>query len=80
MAYVYGKLSAGIARSGGDYVWSSRIVGPIYATIQMVFIVISLVYFNVFNIWQMFTVAVGPTLFGVVRHRAIPDSLAQGRQ
>src|ERR1700724_2213464 len=65
MAYVYGRLSAGIARSGGDYVWSSRIMGPVYATIQMMFIVISLVYFNVFNIWQMFTVAVGPTLFGI---------------
>jgi APA family basic amino acid/polyamine antiporter len=65
MAYVYGKLSAGIARSGGDYVWSTRILGPIYGLVQMIFIVVSLVYFNVFNIWQMFTVAVGPTLFGI---------------
>ena len=65
MAFVYGRLSSGIARSGGDYVWSTRIAGPLYGTIQMVFVVSALVYYNIFNIWQMFTVAVGPTLFGI---------------
>ena len=65
MAYVYGKLSAGMPRSGGDYVWSARITGPLYATIQMVFILAALVYFNAFNIWQMFFVAAGAGTFGV---------------
>jgi len=65
MAYVYGKLSAGMPRSGGDYVWSARIAGPLYATMQMIFILASLVYFNAFNIWQMFFVALGAGFFGV---------------
>ena len=65
MAYVYGKLSAGMPRSGGDYVWSARVVGPLYATIQMVFIVTGLLFYSVINIWFMFTIALGSTIFGV---------------
>jgi amino acid transporter len=65
MAYVYGKLSAGMPRSGGDYVWSARIIGPLYATIQMVFIVTGLLFYSVINLWFMFDVALGPTVFGM---------------
>ena len=65
MAYVYGKLSASMPRSGGDYVWSARITGPLYATIQMIFIIASCIYFNAFNIWQMFFVAAGAGVFGL---------------
>jgi amino acid transporter len=65
MAYVYGKLSGGMPRSGGDYVWSARIAGPLYATIQMVFILTGLIFYNVFNIWDIFTIGLGPGLFGV---------------
>lgn len=65
MAYVYGKLSAGMPRSGGDYVWSARMVGPLFATIQMVFIGAGLIYFNVFNLWDMFVIGLGPSFFGV---------------
>jgi len=65
MAYVYGKLSGGMPRSGGDYVWSARIVGPLYATIQMVFILSGLIFYNVFNIWDTFTIGLGPGFFGV---------------
>jgi len=65
MAYVYGKLSAGMPRSGGDYVWSARILGPLFATIQMVFIGGALIYYNVFNLWDMFVIGLGPSFFGV---------------
>jgi amino acid transporter len=65
MAYVYGKLSAGMPRSGGDYVWSARVVGPLYATIQMVFIVTGLLFYSVINLWFMFDVALGPSVFGI---------------
>jgi len=65
MAYVYGKLSAGMPRSGGDYIWSARIVGPLYATVQMVFIVTGLLFYSVINIWFMFNLGLGSTLVGV---------------
>jgi len=65
MAYVYGKLSSGMPRSGGDYVWSARIMGPLYATIQMVFVGGGLIYWNVFNLWDMFAIGLGPSFFGV---------------
>jgi basic amino acid/polyamine antiporter, APA family len=38
MAYVYGKVSSGIPRSGGDYVWSTRILGPFFGSIQFMFL------------------------------------------
>jgi len=65
MAYVYGKLSAGMSRSGGDYVWSTRIIGPIYGTIQVVFLIAALVYYNCFNLWDQFVIGLGPSFFGV---------------
>ncbi|MGO9644175.1 MAG: APC family permease [Candidatus Bathyarchaeia archaeon] len=74
MAYVYGKLSAGMPRSGGDYVWSARITGPLYATIQMIFILSGLIYFNAFNIWQMFFVALGAGFFGVGASPAVQST------
>jgi basic amino acid/polyamine antiporter, APA family len=36
MAYIYSVFSAGMPRSGGDYVWSSRILGPLFAMIQFI--------------------------------------------
>ena len=41
MAYIYGVFSAGMPRSGGDYVWSSRILGPLYGAVQMVFLFVT---------------------------------------
>lgn len=43
MAWVYSILSAAIPRSGGDYVWSSRIIGPFYGSIQFTFLIVTAV-------------------------------------
>ena len=37
MAYIYSKMSYAIARTGGDYISSTRILGPIYGSVQLVF-------------------------------------------
>jgi len=41
MAYVYAKMSAGMPRSGGDYVWSTRVLGPVFGSVQFVFLLIT---------------------------------------
>ena len=41
MAAVYSILSAALPRSGGDYVWSTRILGPFYGSIQFVFLFVT---------------------------------------
>ena len=47
MAAVYSKLSLAIPRSGGDYVWSSRILGPLFGSIQFVFLFVTTVIIGV---------------------------------
>ena len=65
MVYVYGKMSAGMPRSGGDYVWSTRILGPLYGTIQFVFMFAMFIFWTAFNLWQMFAIGLSPAIFGV---------------
>ncbi len=65
MVYVYGKMSAAMPRSGGDYVWSTRILGPLYGTIQFVFMFAMFIFWNAFNLWQMFAIGLSPAIFGV---------------
>jgi basic amino acid/polyamine antiporter, APA family len=43
MAGVYSTMSAAIPRSGGDYVWSTRILGPLYGAVQFVFVLVTAV-------------------------------------
>ena len=46
LAILYAFFSAGMPRSGGDYVWSTRIIGPFYGCIQLVFILVTIVIFT----------------------------------
>jgi len=43
MAAVYSIMSAAIPRSGGDYVWSTRILGPFYGSVQFVLVLVTAV-------------------------------------
>ena len=46
LAILYAFFSAGMPRSGGDYVWSTRIIGPFYGCIQLVFVLVTIVIFT----------------------------------
>jgi amino acid transporter len=72
MCYVYGKMGAAMPRSGGDYVWSTRVLGPIYGTVQFVFMFAMFVFWNTFNLWQMFAIGLSPAVFGVGAASANP--------
>jgi amino acid transporter len=65
MSYAYGWLSRGIPRSGGDYVWSTRILGPLYASIQLVMVFSVATFLVAFGIWSQFTFALAPAIFGM---------------
>jgi basic amino acid/polyamine antiporter, APA family len=43
MTNVYSTMSAAIPRSGGDYVWSTRILGPLYGSVRLVFVLVTAV-------------------------------------
>jgi APA family basic amino acid/polyamine antiporter len=61
MAVVYSKLTAAMPRSGGDYVWSTRIIGPLYGLVQMLFIVAATVLVDAFTLYN--TVVIGMSQF-----------------
>jgi amino acid transporter len=66
MAVVYTKFSGMMPRSGVDHVWSSRILGSAYGTIQFVFVFavfivtaldLALVFFPTIGVSQLFFIA-----------------------
>ncbi len=64
MAVVYSKMSAAIPRSGGDYVWSSRILGPIFGSVQFVFLFITTVIIGVgLSTYSIVTIAISQWAF-----------------
>ncbi len=64
MAVVYSKMSAAIPRSGGDYVWSSRILGPVFGSIQFVFLFITTVIIGVgLSTYSIVTIALSQWAF-----------------
>jgi amino acid transporter len=66
MAFVYSKLSAAIPRSGGDYVWSSRILGPFFGSIQFMFLFTGTVIIGIgLSIWSASAVALSQLAFAV---------------
>ncbi|MDA4113390.1 MAG: APC family permease [Thaumarchaeota archaeon] len=65
MAYIYGKLSAGISRSGGDYVWSTRILGPLFGSVQFIFLLLATITFVGGGATQIFFYGLAQFAFGV---------------
>ncbi len=64
MATVYSKMSAAIPRSGGDYVWSSRILGPVFGSVQFVFLFITTVIIGVgLSTYSIVTIALSQWAF-----------------
>lgn len=64
MAYVYSRLSVAMPRSGGDYVWSTRILGPLFGSIQMVFLLFATVIIGVsLSLWAAVTIALSQLAF-----------------
>jgi APA family basic amino acid/polyamine antiporter len=66
MAAAYSKVSALIPRSGGDYVWSSRVLGPLFGSVQTVFIFMTtIVAFSGFALWSSVALGLSATFFGL---------------
>ncbi len=65
MAYIYGKLSAGIPRSGGDYVWSTRILGPLFGSVQFIFLLLATITFVGGGATEIFFFGLAQFAFGV---------------
>jgi amino acid transporter len=62
MAVVYAGLSAAMPRSGGDYVWSARILGPLYGSVQFIFIFVGTILVGIsLSAWS--AVAIGLSQF-----------------
>ncbi len=66
MAAVYSKLSAAIPRSGGDYVWSTRILGPLFGSVQFVFLFVGTVIVGIgLSIWSACAIALSQLVFAL---------------
>jgi amino acid transporter len=66
MSYVYAKMSAGMPRSGGDYVWSTRILGPVYGSVQFVFLLITTLIVGItLSTWSNVSIALSQLLYAV---------------
>ena len=66
MAFVYSKLSAAIPRSGGDYIWSTRILGPFFGSIQFIFLFVGTVIIGIgLSIWSAQAVALSQLAFAI---------------
>ncbi len=64
MATVYSKMSGAIPKSGGDYVWSSRILGPVFGSVQFVFLFITTVIIGVgLSTYSIVTIALAQWAF-----------------
>jgi APA family basic amino acid/polyamine antiporter len=80
MSFVYAKMSAGMPRSGGDYVWSTRVLGPIYGSVQFVFLLFTTMIIGiVLSTWSNVTIAISQVLyaFGVTSGSSSLVSFAQ---
>ena len=73
MSYVYAKMSAGMPRSGGDYVWSTRILGPVFGSIQFIFLLITTLIVGItLSTWSEVSIAISQLIyaFGVTTNNS----------
>ncbi len=81
LAFVYAKLSAAMPRSGGDYVWSTRILGPLYGSVQFVFVTATIVVTIMgFSAFMVPALGLSPAFFalGVLMNNAGFIGIASG--
>jgi amino acid transporter len=63
---MYSILSAAIPRSGGDYVWTGRILGPRWASVMAVLFLFSqIIAFIGLNAWATIYLALAPAFFAL---------------
>src|SRR5437870_1043721 len=66
LAFVYARMSAAIPRSGGDYVWSTRILGPFYGSVQFIFMSAAIIINAIgISVFIFPTIGLAPILFSV---------------
>jgi APA family basic amino acid/polyamine antiporter len=66
MSYVYGKMSAGMPRSGGDYVWSTRILGPVFGSVQFVFLLFTTMIIGiVLSTWSNVSIGISQLIYAI---------------
>jgi amino acid transporter len=73
MSFVYSKMTAGMPRSGGDYVWSTRILGPVYGSVQFVFLLFTTMIIGiVLSTWSNVSIGISQLLyaFGVTTNNS----------
>jgi APA family basic amino acid/polyamine antiporter len=81
MSVVYSLLTWAMPRSGGDYVWSTRIMGPLYGSIQMIFLLIGTVYMGaVFGTAMAVSSGIAGMLFGLGVDLNIPVLISLSTQ
>jgi amino acid transporter len=71
---MYSILSAAIPRSGGDYVWTGRIIGPRVASIQAILFLFSqIIAFIALNAWGIISYSLAQGFFPSVYRPTIAD-------
>ncbi len=66
MSYVYSKMSAGMPRSGGDYVWSTRVLGPVYGSVQFIFLLATTLIVGItLSTWSNVSIALSQLIYAI---------------
>ncbi|MFI5449068.1 MAG: APC family permease [Candidatus Bathyarchaeia archaeon] len=76
---MYSILSAAMPRSGGDYVWTGRILGPRFGTVMAVlFLASQIIAFNALNAWAIPYIGLAQGFFALGLTTGNPTLVAWG--